>query len=100
MKNNQLDVNKIYSSSFTNFTNQIVPIIANTLIVIVASCILTITVIGVLLVPAVKGGYLQSMIDASRGKKINIGDFLSSKFSKWGTLLGAGVLYCFDIISF
>ena len=93
MKNNNLDVNKIFSSSFSNLTSQIVPIIANTLIVCVASLILSITLVGIILVPAVWGGYIQSIINVSRGEKISIGQFLGSRFNKWGTLLGATLLY-------
>ena len=60
--------------------------------------ILSITLIGIILVPAVWGGYIQSMINVSRGKKISIGQFLGSRFNNWGTLLGASLLYALGII--
>jgi len=58
--------------------DQIVVCIANTVIFFIVCFLLGVTIIGLLAIPAVLGGYTESLIRAARGDKLGIGDF-----SKW-----------------
>ena len=98
MEDDHLDINQIFSNSFSNLINQIVPIIANTVIYFGACFLLLCTILGTLLIPAVSAGYIKSMIDISRGESIKTGQFLGSQFGKWSTFLGASILYYLGIL--
>ena len=71
--------------------------IANTVILIIATLFLAITVIGILAIPAVWGGYTDSMIKMSLGQKVEIGKFFNAGFNRWGTLLSANIIYFISI---
>tara|TARA_B100000959_G_C14841817_1_gene566384 strand:+ start:82 stop:678 length:597 start_codon:yes stop_codon:yes gene_type:complete len=96
--NSSISIESLYKSSFKIFLNNIVVCIANTIIATVASILLCITVIGIMLLPAVWGGYTESMIRMSLGQKVEIGKFFSAGFNRWGTLLFAGIIYCIGIL--
>jgi len=85
-------IENIYKSAFAKFLDQIALCIANTIIMIVVCLILAVTIIGILAIPAISGGYIKSMISVSRGEVVGIGDFLKIGFNHFGTLLGAGIL--------
>jgi len=85
-------IENIYKSAFKKFLEQVALCIANTIIMIVVCVILAITIIGILAIPAISGGYTESMIRIARGEAVGIGDFLKIGFNHFGTLLGAGIL--------
>ena len=91
--NNSITIESLYKSSFKIFLDNIVVCIANTIIAIVACLLLCITVIGIFAVPAVWGGYTESMIRMSIGQRVEIGKFFSAGFNRWGTLLFANIIY-------
>ena len=82
----------IFKQAFKTMVDQIVVCVVNTVIFGFVCVILCVTIIGILAIPAVVGGYTESMIRAARGEKVEIGDFFKIGFNKFGTLLGAGIL--------
>ena len=78
--------------------DQIVACIVNTILVGVSCVFLGITVIGLLAIPAVIGGYVESMVRMARGEKVGIGDFFKTGFNRFGTLLGASILSLLGIV--
>ena len=85
-------IENIYKSAFTKFLENVALCIANTIIMIVVCVILAITIIGIIAIPAISGGYTESMIRIARGESVGIGDFLKTGFNHFGTLLTATIL--------
>ena len=52
-----------------------------------------ITIIGLLALPAIWGGYIGSMIRLNQGVKVEIGDFVKLGLNSFGPLLGAKIIY-------
>ena len=90
-------IESIYKQTFKIMLAQIVVCIANTVIFLIACAFLGITIIGILAIPAVIGGYTESMIRTARGNKVGIGDFFKVGFNKFGKLLGAGILFLLGV---
>ena len=90
-------IESIYKQAFKTMLAQIVVCIANTVIFFIVCFLLGITIIGLLAIPAVIGGYTESLIRAARGDKVGIGDFFKVGFNKFGTLLGAGILFLLGV---
>ena len=93
-----LNIEKIFQDAFRTMVDQIVACIVNTILVGVSCVFLAITVIGILAIPAVLGGYVESMIRMARGEKVGIGDFFKTGFNRFGTLLGTTILSFLGII--
>ena len=93
-----LNIEKIFQDAFKTMVDQIVACIVNTILVGVSCVFLTITIIGILAIPAVIGGYIESMIRMARGEKVGSGDFFKTGFNRFGTLLGTSILYFLGII--
>jgi len=96
-ENRVYSIEKLYKTSFAMFIDNIVICISNAIIACVMSFIFTITIIGVLGIPAIWGGYLNSMIRIVRGEKEDIGAFLKFGFNHWSSLLGATIFACVGI---
>ena len=90
-------IESIYKQAFKTMLDQIVVCIANTVIFFIVCFLLGITIIGLLAIPAVIGGYTESLIRAARGDKVGIGDFFKAGLNKFGTLLGAGILFILGV---
>ena len=90
-------IESIYKQAFKTMLDQIVVCIANTVIFFIVCFLLGITVIGLLAIPAVIGGYTESLIRVARGDKVGIGDFFKAGLNKFGTLLGAGILFILGV---
>ena len=95
--NNSFSIESLLKSSFKILLDNIVVCIANTIIAIISSILLAITLIGILFIPAVWGGYVNSIIKMTLGQKIEIGKFFSSGFNRWSTLLFANIIYIIGI---
>jgi len=93
-----LNIEKIFQDAFRTMVDQIVACIVNTMLVGISCVFLAITVIGILAIPAVLGGYVESMIRMARGEKVGIGDFFKTGFNRFGTLLGTTILSFLGII--
>ena len=52
-----------------------------------------ITVIGLLALPSIVGGYIGSMIRLVLGNDVEIGDFIKLGLNDFGSLLGAKIIY-------
>ena len=95
--NNSFSIESLLKSSFKILLDNIVVCIANTIIAIISSILLAITLIGILFIPAVWGGYVNSIIKMTLGQKIEIGKFFSAGFDRWSTLLFANIIYVIGI---
>ena len=70
-------------------------IFANTALFLVATIVCAVSVVGVFAIPAIVGGYVESMLRALRGQDQATGRFISAGFAngRWRQLLGICVLY-------
>ena len=93
-----LNIEKIFQNAFRTMVDQIVACIVNTMLVVVSCVFLAITVIGILAIPAVIGGYVESMIRMAKDEKVGIGDFFKIGFNRFGTLLGTTILSILGIV--
>ena len=92
-KNNSISIEELYKESFKILLDNIVVCIANTFILIFVCFLFAITIIGLLALPGIVGGYVGSMIRLNLGEKIEIGDFVKSGLNSFGSLLGAKIIY-------
>ena len=70
-------------------------IFANTAFFLVAVFVCAVTLVGLFAIPAIAGGYVESMLRALRGQDQAIGRFVLAGFAngRWRQLLGIGFLY-------
>ena len=68
-------------------------IFANTLIMMIAVIIASITLIGLIIVPAILGGFAESLIRIKRNQPVEVGDFFTPGFKKnrWVKLIPRSV---------
>ena len=92
-KKQKPEIGDVYQESFKILKDNIVICIANTLIAFIAIVLFAITILGILAVPAIAGGYIHSFLRMSNGEKVEIGDFFKYGFNKFGRLLIAGIIY-------
>ena len=92
-KNNSISIEELYKESFKVLLDNIVVCIANTFILIFVCFLFAITIIGLLALPGIVGGYVGSMIRLNLGEKVEIGDFVKSGLNSFGSLLGAKIIY-------
>lgn len=90
---NKVSIESLYKSSFKIFIDNIVLCIANTFILSIVCFLFGITIIGLLALPGIVGGYIGSMIRLSSGEKVEIGDFIKIGLNNFGALLGAKIVY-------
>ena len=59
----------------------------------------SITLIGLIVVPAILGGYAESLIRIKRNQSVEVGDFFTPGFKKnrWVKLLLAAIVYCVGV---
>ena len=88
-----ISIEELYKSSFKIFVDNVVVCIANTFVLIFVCFLFAITIIGLLALPAIVGGYVGSMIRLAKGEKIEIGDFVRIGLNSFGSLLGAKIIY-------
>ncbi len=75
-------------------------IFANTLLFLVATVICAVSLVGLFAIPAIVGGYVESMLRALRGQDQATGRFIRAGFAdgRWRPLLGICVLYVFGTV--
>ncbi len=88
----QPSIERAFKKVFNEQLDQIVPIVANSVIAIVLTIIFAVTIIGILAIPALWGGYIKSIIDVVNGGQIQIGKFISPGFNKFGPMLGSSLI--------
>lgn len=91
-------IEQSFSTAYRTIMDNIVVVLANTVICIIAVGLSCITVIGAILVPAILGGYIESMLRLTRGEKVEIGKFFNAGFNSFGTFLGAGILMFIGVV--
>ncbi len=79
-------------------SNRYVVILANGLIAGVTAIAAGITIIGILAIPAILGGYAESLIRIARNEPVEIGDFFKAGFDMWGRLFGLTFFYTIGIL--
>jgi len=73
-------------------SNRYILILANSLIAGLTALASCITIIGILAVPAILGGYYESLIRVARNEPAEIGDFFKAGFDMWGRLFGLTII--------
>lgn len=73
-------------------------ILVNTLLYLISSILLGITVIGILALPALLGGYYHFLIQVAKGKHPKIGSIYAIGFQNFSSLLFASIISCLAII--
>ena len=73
-------------------------ILVNTILYFISSIILGITIIGILALPALLGGYYHFLIQVAKGKHPKIGSIYAIGFQNFGSLLFASIISCLAII--
>ncbi len=73
-------------------------ILVNTLLYIVSSILLGITVVGILALPALLGGYYHFLIQIAKGKHPKFGSIYAKGFQNFGPLLFASIISCLAIV--
>ena len=89
------DVLKVaFQQAYRAFLDKPFTIFANTALFLVAVVICGVTVVGLVAVPGIVGGYVESMLRAIRGQDQAIGRFLKVGFinGRWRQLLGIWVM--------
>ena len=91
-------IGDLYQDSFDILKNNVVVCIVNTIIAFISIILCAITIIGLLAIPAIVGGYLYSFSRMINGEKVDIGDFFKNGFNKFGKLLGVSILSTIGIL--
>ena len=90
-------ISQVFSKGIQATLNNYGVLIVNNLLMATTIFLSAITVIGIILVPSIAGGYQESLIRICRGETVRIGDFFKKGFNKFGSLLGAALLYILGI---
>ena len=77
--------------------NKYIVLFVNGILAFLSIVLAAITIIGLLAIPAIIGGYLYSFIRIARGEPAEIGDFFKAGFEVWGRLLGLTIVYAIGI---
>ena len=91
-QSNSPSIKRSFSLAYLTMMENIAVVLINTLIYIIAFLISCITVIGFILVPAIIGGYFESLLRLLRGETVEIGKFFNAGFNNFGTLLGSSTI--------
>lgn len=73
-------------------------ILVNTILYIISSIILGITIVGIIALPALLGGYYHFLIQVAKGKYPKLGSIYAKGFQNFGSLLFASIISCLAII--
>ena len=92
------NIGDIYTESADILRNNLTVCILNTLIALVSIVLLAITVVGLLAIPSIFGGYLKSFLRMINGEKVGVGDFFKDGFNKFGKLLGVSFISLIGIV--
>ena len=73
-------------------------ILINTILYIVSSILLGVTIVGILALPALLGGYYHFLIQVAKGKRPRLGSIYAKGFQNFGSLLFASIISCLAIV--
>ena len=64
----------------------------------ISSILAAITIVGIVLVPAIWGGYYDSLLRIKRGEDVKIGSFFKAGFKYWGSFFILSILAVLGVV--
>ena len=95
---------KALNNGFNFGKSNYVLIFVNGLIAVCATVLASVTIIGLLVVPAIWAGFTESLIRIRRGEEVKMGVFFKAGFNQWGSffilvlLLALGIIVGFALL--
>ena len=79
-------IEKALHGGFNAAKDNYITIWVNGFLAGLASLLAAITIVGILIIPAIWGGYIESLLRIRRGEDVKIGSFFKAGFKHWGSL--------------
>ena len=79
-------IEKAFDGGFNAAKDNYITIWVNGFLAGLASLLAAITIVGILIIPAIWGGYIESLLRIRRGEDVKIGSFFKAGFKQWGSL--------------
>ena len=98
------DLKKVLYGGFNFAKSNYVLIWVNGFIAICATVLAAVTIIGILVIPAIWAGFIESLLRLRRGEEVKMGVFFKAGFNQWGAffilflLLSLGLLAGFALL--
>ena len=98
------DLKKVFYGGFNFAKSNYVLIWVNGFIAICATVLAAVTIIGILVIPAIWAGFTESLLRLRRGEEVKMGVFFKAGFNQWGAffilflLLFLGLLAGFALL--
>ena len=95
---------KALNNGFNFGKSNYVLIFVNGLITVCATVLASVTIIGLLVVPAIWAGFTESLLRIRRGEEVKMGVFFKAGFNQWGSffilvlLLALGIIVGFALL--
>lgn len=95
---------KALNNGFNFGKSNYVLIFVNGLIAVCATVLASVTIIGLLVVPAIWAGFTESLLRIRRGEEVKMGIFFKAGFNQWGSffilvlLLALGIIVGFALL--
>lgn len=95
---------KALNNGFNFGKSNYVLIFVNGLIAVCATVLASVTIIGLLVVPAIWAGFTESLLRIRRGEEVKMGVFFKAGFNQWGSffilvlLLALGIIVGFALL--
>ena len=90
---------KALNNGFNFGKSNYVLIFVNGLIAVCATILASVTIIGLLVVPAIWAGFTESLLRIRRGEEVKMGVFFKAGFNQWGSFFILIVLLALGIIA-
>lgn len=88
------EIDKAFNGGFEFAKKNYLLVWVNGFLAILSTVLASITIVGILIVPAIWAGYIESCLRIRRGKEVKMGVFFKAGFSQWGSFFILTVL-CF-----
>ncbi len=86
------EIEKAITDGLNRGKDNFLVIWVNGLIAFLTSVLAAITIIGLIAIPAISGGYIESLLRIRKGENVEIGDFFTFGFNHFGAFLGLALL--------
>ncbi len=93
------EIDKAFKGGFEFAKKNYLLVWVNGFLAILSTVLAFITIVGILIIPAIWAGYIESCLRIRRGKEVKMGVFFKAGFSQWGSFFILTVL-CFLGIAF
>lgn len=90
---------KALNNGFNYGKSNYVLIFVNGLIAVCATILASVTIIGLLVVPAIWAGFTESLLRIRRGEEVKMGVFFKAGFNQWGSFFILVLLLALGIIA-